>query len=296
LNPDAAARRVELDVRIEGRLVGTVAAARVEDAWVSGYGAPTGGVDFVRPDEPPAAVIELVRQILEHAAADGVRRLELRGKPPHHGAAEAHLHFVLLNLGAVVDLANLNFFVDVREPAACLQARAAKAARRAAALDWTVHDLALDDDAGWAAAHRLLEHNRVSKGRPMRLSSEYVRAVRDRFRPLVRMHVVRDAAGQDLAAALVYRTARRHDVVQYWGDLGGMSPSPMPLLARHVFESARRTGAIVVDLGVSTDDARPNHGLIQFKRSVGAHTEVRSELSIDVEAALASSRWERLRG
>src|SRR3546814_6197436 len=120
-----------------------------------------GGADFVRPDEPPAAVIGFVRELLDRATQQGVRRIELRSKPPHHGAAESHLQFVLLNLGAVIDLANLSFFVDVRDPGVCLQSRAAKAARRAAEQGWWVDELSLDDDQGWEHAYRVLEHNRL---------------------------------------------------------------------------------------------------------------------------------------
>src|SRR3546814_6496372 len=107
---------VAVDIEIEERLVGTFTAARVGDSWVAGFGAPMGGADFVRPDEPPAAVIGFVRELLDRATQQGVRRIELRSKPPHHGAAESHLQFVLLNLGAVIDLANLSFFVHVRDP------------------------------------------------------------------------------------------------------------------------------------------------------------------------------------
>jgi hypothetical protein len=302
LNPDARDRRVQVDHREEGgRLVGSFVAARVDDRLVSGFGAPMGGIDFVRADEVPRHVADLLRTVVERAVADDVAAIDLRMKPPHHGSAEQHLLFSLLTVGAVVVQPDLSFYLDLAAAEAgrrpLLHPRADKAARRAAELGWNVRLLAQDDEPAWVDAYAALERNRVEKGRPMRLSLDYVRSIRDAFDPLVRMHVLADGAGATLAAALVYRTAERHDVVQYWGDLPGQHPvSPMPLLAAEVFAAARAAGADVLDLGISTDGGRPNHGLIQFKRSVGAQTEVRMELSLDVTTVADSPAWARLRG
>lgn len=303
LNPDAIGRRVQIDHHApDGRLIGSFVAARVDDRLVSGFSAPFGGVDFVRADEVPKQVVDLARAVFERASAEGVARIEIRMKPAHHGPAEPHLLFALLTVGAVVELADLNFFLDVGDPAVgqpggWLQPRAKKAARRAADLGWRVELLDPADEDRWAGAYTVLERNRAEKGRPMRLSLDYVRRLRDRFGPLIRMHVVRDDEGSTIAAALLYRTTEGHDVVQYWGDAPAEHPvSPMPLLAHGVFIAAREAGARYVDLGISTDDGQPNHGLIQFKRSVGARTEVRLELAADVASVLGSPRWERLHG
>ncbi len=299
LNPEAAEHRVQIDHHDDsGRLVGSFVAARIDDALVSGFGAPLGGVDFVRDDEIPRHVVHLLRTVFEAAAAGGARRVEVRMKPPHHGAAEAALAFALFELGAEVELANLNFFVDVGhldQGVALLTPRAVKAARRAAEAGARVELLAPDDETEWATAYEVLERNRVEKGRPMRLSLEYIRRIRDHFGPLVRMHALRDGDGAMVAAALLYRTAACHDVVQYWGDVAPSGPvSPMPLLALELFTAAKAAGASVVDLGIATSDGQPNHGLVQFKRSVGARSELRLEVAADVDSVLRSPRWARL--
>lgn len=302
LNESARDHRVELRYNdASGRLVGSFVGALVDRRLVSGFSAPMGGIDFVRADEVPSNVIALVRSCLEQAAEGGADSIELRMKPPHHGAAEQHLSFALLTIGSQVSGADLSFYLDLAgaesSGRSLLVTRAAKAARRASEGGCAVRLLDANDEDGWAAAYAVLERNRVDKGRPMRLPIAYVRAIRDAFGPLVRMHVLEDASGSMLASALVYRTAARHDVVQYWGDVpGSVEVSPMPLLARDVFVAARASGADVVDLGISTDAGQPNHGLIQFKRSVGARTEVRMVLELDVHGALASPAWERLLG
>jgi hypothetical protein len=143
----------------------------------------------------------------------------------------------------------------------------------------------------------VLEANRVDKGRPMRLPFDYVWRIRGAFPGLVRMLVARATDGAVVAAALLYRVAAGHDVVQYWGDAFHDLPvTPMLLLVEGVVAEARATGARFVDLGISTEHGWPNHGLIQFKRNIGARSEPRLELVGDVATVLANPAWERLGG
>jgi CelD/BcsL family acetyltransferase involved in cellulose biosynthesis len=111
----------------------------------------------------------------------------------------------------------------------------------------------------------------------MRLPYEYVARLRDAFGECIRMlTAVHD--GTVVAAALLYRIAPGHDLVQYWGDHHDLPCSPMALLARDVVAHSLASGGSFVDLGVSTDHGLPNLGLMQFKRSVGASVETRLEV------------------
>ena len=120
--------------------------------------------------------------------------------------------------------------------------------------------------------YEVLRRNRVDRGRPMRLGLDYVRAC-DAFPGRVRLILV-ESAERTVAAALVYRVTAGHDLVQYWGDaLHDLPVSPMNLLVAAVVEHALAGGASFVDIGISTEDGVPNHGLLQFKRSVGCILE-----------------------
>jgi hypothetical protein len=52
----------------------------------------------------------------------------------------------------------------------------------------------------------------------------------------------------------------------------------MNLLVHAVVEHSIASGAATVDIGISSEDGVPNHGLIQFKRSVGCRIEPRLRL------------------
>ena len=59
----------------------------------------------------------------------------------------------------------------------------------------------------------------------------------------------------------------------------GLPPFDPVALGGLTFEAVRRDDFPMLDLGISTTDGVPNAGLIQFKRSIGARSEVRLQLA-----------------
>jgi len=292
LRPEVAALRRRIDhVDGEGRLVGSVVVGLDADdptAATAGAGAPFGGPDLVRTGETIANVEGLVDHAVAELRAGGIRSLEVRAKPPHYGANDAALAFVLANRGFAPVACDLNSYLDLRsfstadDYVAALKPAARKGLRRSIAQGISASQVAVDDEEAWAAAYEVLRRNRVDRGRPMRLPLDYVRAIRDAFPGRVRLLAV-DHDGVLVAAALVYRVLPGRDLVQYWGDAGHALPlSPMHLLVHAVAEHALASGSATVDIGISSEDGVPNHGLIQFKRAVGCTIEPRFVLQADL--------------
>jgi Acetyltransferase (GNAT) domain len=285
LRPEQAPRRRRYDHHdAEGRFVGALVAAMTDEGACAGFGAPFGGFDLARPNETIANVEGLVDASLESLAADGVDVVEVRAKPGHYGSNEAALQFVLLNRGFEVAACDLNAYLDL-EPvdsvdayAEHLKPAARKMLRRSRALGLSAVQVPADDEAAWAEAYEVLRRNRVDRGRPMRLELDYVRRIRDAFPGHVRLLALL-ADGAMCAAALVYRVAAGRDLVQYWGDAGhDLAVSPMNHLVATVVEHGLAAGTRTIDIGISSEHGVPNHGLIQFKRSVGCLIEPRLEL------------------
>lgn len=286
LRPELASQRVQLDHRdANGRVVASIVGAREGRRLVAGASAPFGGPDFGRDYEPPQVVFDALRSMLMSLRVSGVDEIEVQMKPPHYSDNESSSQFALMNLGLVPFASDLNFvielapFASVDDYVRALKPPARRAIRYGLDLDVTTDVLPQRDDATWLEAYEVLRLNRELKGRPMRLPFDYIVAIRDTFPGLVRMVVAR-SAGVVCAAALVYRIAAERDLVQYWGDACHTLPySPMNLLVRDVVAHSLATGARVLDLGISTTDGVPNAGLIQFKRSIGARSEVRLQLA-----------------
>lgn len=74
----------------------------------------------------------------------------------------------------------------------------------------------------------------------------------------------------DVAAAIVYRIAPGIAHVVYWGDIPGFEHlRPMNILPYHVFSHYHNLGYRIVNIGTSSTDGIPNHGLCDFKSSLG---------------------------
>ena len=270
-----------------GRLVGSIVAVLDEATGIAtcGHHAPFAGPDIVRGSEPVAEIQALVAEACAAFQAAGARRLVVRLRPMSWGPAEPSVLYALLQARFAVEESALSFAIDASGGPGAYVARLRSPARRAlahaAAAPYAFSDVT-DDDEAWLTAYEILRDNRVAKGRPMSLPLDYTFRLRDAFPGAVRMDLVRHA-GTPVAAALRYRVLPDVDVVQYWGDHGHtLARSPMNPLVLHVVETSHSTGARLLDLGISSEDAWPNEGLIRFKRSVGASAEVRLIVARDL--------------
>ena len=277
---------VRVDVSDDDRAIGTLSGIVVDGEFCSGHRAPFGGPDFVRRSETVEHVGRLVDESLAHLADRGVRRVRIRARSECYSPTEPSVQFTLLNAGFTVDACELSFHIDLDGLAdadayqAALKPAARKALRHALGLDLIAGEAATDGE--WAAAHAVIARNREAKGRPMRLGFPYVTAIRHAFPGRIRMHTLAHA-GRVCAAALVYRVRPGHDYVVAWGYHGHDLPrSPMNVLALRVVERALADGVAVVDLGISSEDGRPNPGLVQFKQSILARPTLRLDLVKDL--------------
>lgn len=274
----------------DGRAVGALGGALIGDRFVSGHSAPFGGVDLARERETPALIAALVDGVLARLASLGVTEVVVRCPPACHHASNDAVVFTLLNRGFVVADADLNFHIDLRGFASlddyvgALRSPARRALRHAAQEPWSVVE-AGDDVEPWDRGFALLQENRERKGWRLSIDRAYVERARRTFPALIRMLELRHD-GRAVASALTYRVRPRVEVVVSWGDAGHeLQRSPMNRLALEVVRRALAEDVALVDLGTSTvpDTDGPGRrvasdGLIQFKHSVGAASQVRLTL------------------
>ena len=278
-----------------GRVIGGVGGVLDGTEFVSGYSAPFGGVDLVRERETPENIAVLVTTLLRTLAELEVRTVRVKLAPACYGESQAVVLYTLLNHGFTVARTELNQHLDltglrdVDEWVTGLRRPALKALAAGLRADSALEVCESDDEV--AEAYALLADNRARKGRRLSLSLDYVQDVRRRLAPHVQMLrlSVDDAP---VAAALVYDVAPLRRLVVAWGDADhGRPVSPMPLLAHGLVARALRDGIRTLDLGVSNlpdpdpvAGLRPDAGLVQFKRGLGAVAEARFTLTRDVLA------------
>ncbi|MDE6317571.1 MAG: hypothetical protein K2L73_04145 [Muribaculaceae bacterium] len=79
----------------------------------------------------------------------------------------------------------------------------------------------------------------------------------------------------DVASAIVYRIAPGVAHVVYWGDAPGYEQlRPMNILPYHIFRFYHALGYRIVNIGTSSTDGIPNHGLCNYKESIDCTTSI----------------------
>ncbi len=268
-------RWIRVDHHDGDRLVGSISGALTDGMVWSGHSAPFGGPNFVRPHETPANVTSLLDATARAAARHGARSLRITLRPPSYSPVEPLVLHAAIQKGFQVTHSELSCAIDIATMGSSDDyVRSLKRASRRDLLRHTTEPWSYEEVIGdWAEPYRLLADNRARKGRSLRLSLEYIHRVRDDHPGRLRCFELRHD-GRPVAAALLYRLLDDVESVQYWGDVAPwLTFSPMRQLAFEVCATAISEGIRLVDLGKSSLDGCPDHGLVQFKRSLGAVAE-----------------------
>ncbi|MCF6132718.1 hypothetical protein [Flavobacterium wongokense] len=116
-------------------------------------------------------------------------------------------------------------------------------------------------------AYDVIAQNRAERGFPLRLTWEQLMNTNS----VIPMDFfLAKNATESIGAAIVYHIAPSIVRVIYWGDLPKFSEyKTMNFLSYQLFKHYKEQGIKILDIGHSTVDSVPNHGLCEFKESIG---------------------------
>lgn len=128
-------------------------------------------------------------------------------------------------------------------------------------------------------AYDALAANRQSKGYQLSMTLPQVQEMAERFSDRIVLFGV-PTDGMLAAAALCLRLSSNLLYVFYWGDRPGFTTqSPVVALAECIYRFCQTNGIRLLDVGTSTLDRVPNHGLIQFKGGLGFSESLKLRLA-----------------
>jgi len=147
---------------------------------------------------------------------------------------------------------------------ASLWHNARKNLRRAIKSELSFEKLAKKDGE---LAYNIISENRKQRGFPLRMQWEQVLETTTII-PADFFIVKKEAI--TIASAIVFHVSKNVVQVIYWGDLPEFSNyKTMNFLSYQIFSYYKEIGISSVDIGPSTEDSIPNHGLCEFKESIG---------------------------
>lgn len=116
-------------------------------------------------------------------------------------------------------------------------------------------------------AYEVIAQNRSERGFPLRLTYEQLQET-GTIIPIDYFLVSNPE--NNVAAAIVFHLSKTIVRVVYWGDLPKFSElKTMNFLSYNVFQYYKEIQIPFIDIGHSTVDSVPNHGLCEFKESIG---------------------------
>jgi hypothetical protein len=131
------------------------------------------------------------------------------------------------------------------------------------------------DSAIGQQAYDIIAQNRKERGFPLRMTWEQVAETMAVI--AVDFFIVKKES-DFIGAALVFHVAPHIVQVVYWGDLPQFSEyKTMNFLSYQIFKYYKAQGIAVVDVGPSTENSIPNHGLCEFKESIGCDINIKTE-------------------
>ncbi|MBS1534235.1 MAG: hypothetical protein JST78_04090 [Bacteroidetes bacterium] len=124
-------------------------------------------------------------------------------------------------------------------------------------------------------AYEVIALNRSQRGFPLRMTWAQVQETMQVV-PVDFFLVKKET--DDIAAAVVFHVADGIVQVVYWGDLPAYAEcKTMNFLSYHLFEYYQKKGIRIIDIGPSTENSIPNHGLCEFKESIGCSIGIKTE-------------------
>lgn len=73
-----------------------------------------------------------------------------------------------------------------------------------------------------------------------------------------------------IASAICMKVSKKILYVFYWGEIGSYETySPIAYLSYRIVEFAKENGFNILDVGTSSENSIPNHGLVTFKENIG---------------------------
>lgn len=225
---------------------------------------------FLFDFELPLADLEgFAGEVLRVISAEGGRAAEVLLAPQAHDpVAFARQVYLLRRLGFDVSACDLNYGLSVDSRSLAERMGHGNRARLRKFLANGIIGRAASI-AALPAIYRTLAANRESKGYKLSMTIDQLSEMIELFPDRVLLFEV-PGESDPAAAAICLRACHHILYIFYWGDHPlAAKKSAVVALADSIYRWCQDQDISLLDVGTSTIDREPNHGLIEFKRGLG---------------------------
>lgn len=240
-----------------------------DNLLVSPFSASFGGFDFVSTDVKLFQIDAAIASLISWADNKGFKGIRIVPPPFFYNEDfSAKVTNCMYRAGFETHNIELNYHFQTADLSETYEQtiwyNAKKNLKKANSFGLTFEKLNADQGK---LAYDVIAQNRSERGFPLRLSWNDLEKTSSIIP--IDFFLVKNAA-QSIGAAIVFHVAPSIVRIVYWGDLPEFSEyKTMNFLSFHVFKYYKDQGIRIIDIGHSTVDSIPNHGLCEFKESIG---------------------------
>ncbi|EAY26323.1 hypothetical protein M23134_04601 [Microscilla marina ATCC 23134] len=236
--------------------------------------APFGGIEFA--PELRLEVLQFfwqtVEGYLQKKAVDSIQ-IKLYAHCYHPENAQV-LQYLWLQQGFRIIEHNLNYHININATPLSNRMHLSEK-RRLRKCETLGYKFEVWTTPDFDFVHRFISQCRQRKGFPISLSLEAFQHLYVQFPQNFTLFTL---CHQQRVIALATGVRVNADVLYYFlpaDDAGYLSASPMVALLASMYAYGQQQGYKLFDLGISTEFSLPNHGLINFKKRMGAEASLK---------------------
>jgi hypothetical protein len=184
------------------------------------------------------------------------------------------LQYLWLQHGFSIAEHNLNYHIDINAQALSERLHTSEQ-RRLRKCKTLGYEFGIWTSPDFEWVHQFVQACRQRKGFPVSLSAEALQTLYARFPDHFTLFTLRH---QQRIIALATGVRVSPDILYYFlpaDDAQYLSASPMVALLEGIYTYAQANNYQMLDLGISTEYSMPNHGLINFKKHMGAEASLK---------------------
>lgn len=259
----------------------------VGNKWLAPFSAPFSDIISLRKNSTMGQIWEFIAALNKYVKNSGAHTVSIYlPANVYNSQSNAKIMNALLGNGYQLEYEDINYSFDLRnisidDYSNSIQHMARKNLNIAFRKELTFYHC--DGREEKSVAYDVIKKNREYRGFPLHMSKEQLMntiKIVDHDFFLIKLK------GTILAAAVVYHLTNKIAQVIYWGNLPGTEQyKPINFVAYKLIEYYKEKGFTMIDIGISTEEGKPNFGLCTFKESIGCVSSSKYRFTIEFSSS-----------
>lgn len=276
--------RVHYLIGKDGKNRVTFAIGEQNGVWKAPYSAPFSNIVLLRKETSVEVIWDFVKSLVSYVKAQNGKRINIYLPADIYGAADnSRILNALLGNGFNIQFQDINYSFDLKafdmdHYESIMHYNAKKNLR--IAQNALLSFVRCESDEQKVEAYETIRINRERRGFPLRMSREQVM---ETIKVVDHDFFLVQREGKTIASAVVYRLTSKIAQVVYWGDIPEVGEfKPVNFISYQLIRFYKELNFEILDIGISTEEGKPNYGLCNFKESLGCIPSSKYRVQIDL--------------